>query len=78
MNKDVLIEIEIENIFNSVDRIKKMVENRPHAYYIKNRIETYLFNTLFFSSFINQVNYHKCFDENHLADSNVASFPNLL
>ena len=32
MNKDVLIEIEINNIFDSIDRIKKMVENRPHAY----------------------------------------------
>ena len=51
MNKDVLIEIEIENIFNSIDRIKKMVENRPHAYYIKNRIELYLFNKLFFFFF---------------------------
>ena len=43
MNKDVLIEIEINAIFNSIDR--------PHAYYIKNRIETYLFNTLFFFFF---------------------------
>ena len=48
MNKNVLIEIEIENIFNSIYRIKKKLENRPHAYYIKNRIELYLFNTLFF------------------------------
>ena len=59
MNKEVLIEIELENIFNSIDRIKKMVENRPHAYGIKQRIELYLFNRLFFSSLINQVNYHK-------------------
>ena len=51
MNKDVLIEIEIENIFNYIDSIKKMVENRPHAYYIKNRIELYLFNKLFFFFF---------------------------
>jgi len=51
MNKDILIEIEINAIFDSIDRIKKMVENRPHAYYIKNRIETYLFNTLFFFFF---------------------------
>ena len=59
MNKDVLIEIEIEIIFNSIDRFKKMLENRPHAYYIKNRIELYLFNRLFFFSLIKQVNYHK-------------------
>ena len=51
MNKDVSIEIEIENIFNSIDRIKKMIENRPHAYYIKQRIETYLFNKLFYYFF---------------------------
>ena len=51
MNKDVLIEIELENIFNSIDRIKKMVENRPYAYGIKQRIELYLFNRLFFFFF---------------------------
>ena len=51
MNKDVLIEIEINNIFDSIDRIKKMIENRPHAYYIKKRIETYLFNKLFYYFF---------------------------
>jgi|APGre2960657444_1045066.scaffolds.fasta_scaffold18307_3 hypothetical protein len=51
MNKEVLIEIELENIFNSIDRIKKMVENRPHAYGIKQRIELYLFNRLFFFFF---------------------------
>lgn len=51
MNKDVLIEIEINNIFDSIDRIKKMIENRPHAYYIKQRIETYLFNKLFYYLF---------------------------
>ena len=51
MNKYFLIEIELENIFNSIDRIKKMVENRPHAYGIKQRIELYLFNRLFFFFF---------------------------
>ena len=51
MNKDVLIEIEINNIFDSIDRIKKMVENRPQAYGIKYRIELYLFNKLFFFFF---------------------------
>ena len=51
MNKDVLIEIEINNIFDSIDRIKKMIENRPHTYYIKQRIETYLFNKLFYYFF---------------------------
>ena len=51
MNKDVLIEIEINNIFDSIDRIKRMVENIPPAYYIKNRIELYLFNKLFFFFF---------------------------
>ena len=51
MNKDVLIEIEINNIFDSTDRIKKMIENRPHAYAIKQRIELYLFNRLFFFFF---------------------------
>ena len=51
MNKDVLIEIELENIFNSIDRIKKMVENRPHAYGIKQRIEVYLCHRLVFFFF---------------------------
>ena len=51
MKKDVLIEIEIENIFNSIDRIKKIIENRPQAYGIKYRIELYLFNKLFFFFF---------------------------
>ena len=32
MNKEVLIEIEMNNIFDSIDRIKRMLENRPHAY----------------------------------------------
>ena len=30
--EECLIEIEIENIFNSVDRIKKYCKNRPQAY----------------------------------------------
>ncbi len=51
MNKEVLIEIEMNNIFDSIDRIKNMVENRPHAYGIKQRIELYLFNRLFFFFF---------------------------
>ena len=51
MNKEVLIEIEMNNIFDSIDRIKKMLENRPHAYYIKQRIEIYLFNKLFYYFF---------------------------
>ena len=51
MNKDVLIEIKINNIFDSIDRIKKMIENIPHAYYIKQRIKTYLFNKLFYYFF---------------------------
>lgn len=51
MDNDELIEIEINTIFDSIDKIKNMVENRPHAYYIKQRIETYLFNKLFFFFF---------------------------
>ena len=51
MNKDVLIEIEIENIFNSIDRIKNYCKNRPQAYSIKYKIELYLFNKLFFFFF---------------------------
>ena len=49
--EECLIEIEIENIFNSVDRIKKYCKNRPQAYGIKYRIETYLFNKLFYYFF---------------------------
>ena len=51
MDNDELIEFEINSIFDSIDKIKKLVENRPHAYYIKQRIETYLFNKLFFFFF---------------------------
>ena len=51
MNNNDLIEIELENIFKSIDKIKNMVENRPHAYAIKQRIELYLFNRLFFFFF---------------------------
>jgi hypothetical protein len=51
MDNDELIEFEINIIFDSIDKIKKLVENRPHAYYIKQRIETYLFNQLFFFFF---------------------------
>ena len=51
MDNDELIEFEINSIFDSIDKIKKLVENRPHAYYIKQRIETYLFNQLFFFFF---------------------------
>ena len=52
MNNDELIEIEINTIFDSIDKIKNLIENKPHAYYIKQRIETYLFNKLFFSFFL--------------------------
>jgi len=48
---ECLIEIEIESIFNSIDRIKKYCKNRPQAYGIKYRIETYLFNKLFYYFF---------------------------
>ena len=51
MNNDEIIEIEMNNIFDSIDKIKILVENRPHAYYIKQRIEAYLFNKLFFFFF---------------------------
>jgi hypothetical protein len=51
MDNDELIEFEINIIFDSIDKIKKMVENKQHAYYIKQRIETYLFNKLFFFFF---------------------------
>ena len=51
MDNDELIEIEINSIFDSIDKIKKMIDNKQHAYYIKQRIETYLFNKLFFFFF---------------------------
>ena len=51
MNNDELIEIEINSIFDSIDKIKNLIESKPHAYYIKQRIETYLFNKLFFFFF---------------------------
>jgi hypothetical protein len=51
MNNDELIEIEINTIFDSIDKIKNLIESKPHAYYIKQRIETYLFNKLFFFFF---------------------------
>ena len=51
MDNDELIEIEINTIFDSIDKIKNLIESKPHAYYIKQRIETYLFNKLFFFFF---------------------------
>ena len=51
MDNDQIIEIEINTIFDSIDKIKKLIESKPHAYYIKQRIETYLFNKLFFFFF---------------------------
>lgn len=48
MNKFVLIEIEINGIKASIDRIKKLCDSRPQAYGIKNIIERYLFNKLFY------------------------------
>jgi hypothetical protein len=51
MNNDEIIEIEINTIFDCIYKIKNLIENRPHAYYIKQRIETYLFNKLFFFFF---------------------------
>ena len=48
-----------------------MIENRPHAYYIKQRIETYLFNKLFYYFFLkNHPNYHKYLWLKYFADSN--------
>ena len=44
--EESLIEIEIENIFKSIDLIKKYCKNRPQAYSIKYRIELYLFNNV--------------------------------
>ena len=57
--EECLIEIEIESIFNSIDRIKKYCKNRPQAYGIKYRIETYLFNKLFIISLKNRPKDHK-------------------
>ena len=51
MDNDQIIEIEINTIFDSIDKIKNLIESKPHAYYIKQRIETYLFNKLFFFFF---------------------------
>ena len=48
MNKFVLIEIEINGIKASIDRIKKLCDSRPQAYSIKHIIEKYLFQKLFF------------------------------
>ena len=56
--KESLIEIEIENIFKSIDLIKKYCKNRPQAYGIKYRIELYLFNKLFFCFFENPFKVH--------------------
>ena len=51
MDNDEIIEIEINTIFDSIDKIKKLIDDKKHAYYIKKRIETYLFNQLFFFFF---------------------------
>ena len=51
MDNDEIIEIEINTIFDSIDKIKKLIDDKKHAYYIKQRIEIYLFNKLFFFFF---------------------------
>ena len=48
MDKEVIIQMEINIIKDSILRLVKLIDTRPAAYAIKTQIERFLFNKLFY------------------------------
>ena len=48
MDKQVIIQMEINIIKDSILRLVKLIDTRPEAYAIKTQIERFLFNKMFY------------------------------
>ena len=48
MDKEVIIQMEINIIKDAILRLVKLIDTRPAAYAIKTQIERFLFNKMFY------------------------------